>query len=57
MEDLDYLDLPPVECPQEPDSYAYNVESKPSRYIRIYKTSKDNDYGQDEKPRVKNMSM
>lgn len=52
MDELDYLDLPPVECPQVPDTYTYDAGSKPSRFIRIYKTSKDNDYGQDEKPRV-----
>lgn len=54
MEELDYLDLPPIENPQEPVSYSYNTESKPSRYTRIYKTSKDHDYGQDERPGIKN---
>lgn len=54
MEELDYIDLPPIENPQEPVSYTYNTESKPSRYTRVYKTSKDHDYGQDERPGIKN---
>ena len=42
----DYLDLPRVIEPSEPEVITYDYASKPYRFIRLYQTSYDPNIGQ-----------
>lgn len=42
----DYLDLPKVIVPPEPEVIIYDYASKPYRFTRLYQTSYDPNIGQ-----------